>query len=90
MKTDDHIVHLPDLSFSRHCEKEFGINRGIYNTIDEYFFNLGKSEIRNRRETMLLFLRYMERSYSRKVTGKIKVGRNGLSSRLNEFIKNGS
>jgi riboflavin kinase len=82
---DNKNVNLPDLLFFNHCEQNFGINRGVYNTIDEFFFKIGFSEINTRRKTVLNFLFYLRSSCFVKESGKIKVGNRGLSFRLNEF-----
>lgn len=32
------IINKTDLHFFRYCEDNFGINRGVYNTIDQWFY----------------------------------------------------
>lgn len=81
------IIDLPDLSFVQHCQQKFGINRGIYNTIDECLFNKGIVDIGKRRNTVLKFLAYLHHCNGISKNGQIKVGNRGLSSRLNEFWK---
>ena len=53
MKID---VHLPDLHFVRKAEGEFRVNRGIYNTIDAWFYENGLLDIVNRRSHITQFL----------------------------------
>ncbi|MGF6951571.1 riboflavin kinase [Neobacillus sp. B4I6] len=72
-------VHLPDLHFVQLCEKEFGLNRGMYNTIDFWFFAKGISDIRYRRERILHFLKSVPALNQK---GKIKFGHGGLSACL--------
>lgn len=76
-------VHLPDLHFVQLCEKEFGLNRGVYNTIDFWFFTKGITDIRNRREQILHFLKSVPASSIQK--GKIKFGHGGLSACLEGY-----
>lgn len=76
---ENNIVHLPDLSFVHFCEKEFGINRGIYNQIDTWFYNKGKIDIVDRRRKVLKFFK---QSFT---NGHIKIGKHGLSMRLEQF-----
>ena len=39
-ETKDFIVNFTDYSFQKLCEREYGINRGVYNTIDRWFYVL--------------------------------------------------
>ncbi|MEW9673533.1 hypothetical protein [Ammoniphilus sp. 3BR4] len=77
MKTRPKIdVQLPDLSFIRLCESQYGINRGVYNTIDTWFYEQGWKGIVERRETILRFLD--RNSFQR-------FGHGGLSIKLQEY-----
>lgn len=58
MKTDRDLMHQTDLSFQRLIYKEFGINRGVYNTIDQWFFDQGCINIVERRTEMIHFLHF--------------------------------
>lgn len=51
----DEIFHLPDLRFVQFCEEKFALNKGIYNTIDNYFFELGEQDIIKRRRLIFQF-----------------------------------
>lgn len=51
-------VHLPDLHFVRKAEGKFRVNRGIYNTIDAWFYENGLQEIVKRRIHITQFLTY--------------------------------
>ncbi|MBM4761162.1 hypothetical protein [Bacillus sp. B15-48] len=76
-------VHSPDLQFIRYCEEEYGINRGIYNTIDHWFFNNGIQNILKRRKVIIDFLQNsLEPSRQNR---KVKFGHGGLSDSLSDF-----
>jgi riboflavin kinase len=77
-------IHLPDLSFCRLCEEFYGINRGVYNTIDFWFFEKGVKDIVKRREMVLDFLE--DSNSDRSCVGKFRnFGPNGLSPRLDGY-----
>lgn len=73
-------VQLPDLSFIRLCESRYGINRGIYNTIDLWFYEQGFIDIVERRKTILSFLDGNSRQ---------RFGHGGLSIKLQEYCERG-
>lgn len=78
-------IHFSDLAFARHCIKKYHINRGIYNTIDEWFYQKGLVEILLRRKTIIHFLHFINR-HSNEKSGN-KFGHGGLSFQLNYFWK---
>ncbi|MBS4192395.1 riboflavin kinase [Bacillus sp. FJAT-49705] len=82
----DEIPHLPDLSFVQFCEEEFGVNRGVYNVIDSWFFHKGSVDILERRNKIIHFLLYMHHSKEIKPNGRMKIGKNGLSAMFDEFL----
>lgn len=51
-------LHLPDLDFVRKAEEKFQVNRGIYNTIDAWFYKNGLEDIVKRRSHITQFLTY--------------------------------
>ena len=75
-------IHLPDIEFARYCEGEYGINRGIYNTIDRWFAEKGMMNIIERRQNILHFLQWV--TYY--VKEKIKFGVKGLTEQLEHFL----
>lgn len=79
------IPQMPDLKFVRFCEEEYGINRGIYNTVDEWFYEQGIGEIVRRREIILDFFKSLELNEDE--DGKIKFGSKGLKGRLDHFFE---
>lgn len=83
---DKHIefIHLPDLLFTKSCIKQFGINRGVYNTIDKWFFENGIKNILERRQRIFHFLVWCIQS-GLATNGKIKFGNGNLSKKLMEY-----
>jgi hypothetical protein len=82
------VVHLPDYRFAAWCLRQYGINRGIYNTIDERLFQFGIKEIVTRRMTILSFLNQVQQSHVHQGKGKkIKFGKGLLISTLTQFLK---
>lgn len=76
----EQTLNLPDLQFNQYCESRFEVNRGVYNTIDSWFYNQGLYSIIERRKTVLQFL------YEITIQdGKAKFGPGGLSRKLQEF-----
>ncbi|MFC5541876.1 MAG: hypothetical protein C0P75_005120 [Bacilli bacterium] len=80
MKKYNELLHLPDLQFSQYCEQQFSVNKGIYNTIDQWFYRKGIINILARREKILLFM-----LYSCSTKEKVKFGPGGLTKALEDF-----
>jgi riboflavin kinase len=80
-------IHSPDLYFTQYCEKKYGVNRGIYNTIDEWFFNYGINNILERRQTIVHYLQDLHNQRVKNSTNKVKFGNGGLSTSLMEFCQ---
>ena len=78
-------IHLNDLSFIRLCSENYGINKGIYNTIDAWFYNQGVINILDRRKNILFFLDYLKRKNG-KERAKQKFGNGGLTMNLQEYF----
>lgn len=74
-------IHLTDIEFSKYCEDTYKINRGVYNTIDMWFYEQGVTNILERRKKTLMFL------CSRTSLKVAKFGKGGLSSKLKEFTE---
>ncbi|WP_051302680.1 hypothetical protein [Salibacterium aidingense] len=81
----EELIHLPDLLFVRYCETAGSINRGVYNTIDHYFYQCGRTSIMERRRMIILFLDDLTEKHSIRSKGKINFGKQGLISRLETF-----
>jgi len=81
------ILHLPDYRFAAWCLRRYGVNRGIYNTIDERLFQFGIKDIVTRRMTILSFLNQVQQSQLHQGNGKkIKFGKGLLISTLTQFL----
>lgn len=84
MKFDNDVVHFTDYSFQKLCEK-YGINRGVYNTIDRWFYEKGIIDILARRNEVLNFLKFIASNLGLNRPSKLKFGNGGLVIKLNEF-----
>ncbi|OCA92914.1 hypothetical protein [Pseudobacillus wudalianchiensis] len=78
-------IHLNDLSFIRLCSENYGINKGIYNTIDAWFYSQGVTNILDRRKNILFFLDYLQRKNGES-RSKQKFGNGGLTMNLREYF----
>jgi hypothetical protein len=79
-------VHLTDFSFSKLCENTFGVNRGVYNTIDSKFYEQGIRDIISRRKTIISFLTFAVGTSGDLKCHKPNFGHGGLSLKINEFL----
>ncbi|UUZ78979.1 hypothetical protein LJK88_27420 [Paenibacillus sp. P26] len=82
---EEETLQLPDLQFVNHCFRKYGLNRGIYNTIDEWLYRNGTREVIRRRQTILDFLSSLQQSEPGRSTF-LKFGKGGLTKRLQEFV----
>ncbi len=83
---ENEYLNLPDLSFYNKCNQQFRINRGVYNTIDNWFYDYGVMNIVYRRIYMLAFFDFVKDKNSESSSQKfIKFGHGGLTLRLKEF-----
>lgn len=79
-------LNLPDLCFYKKCNNLYGINRGVYNVIDNWFFEYGITQVAYRRIYILSFLSYLKEG-DQKVSSKyIKFGAGGLADKLSRFV----
>ncbi|MFS0638846.1 hypothetical protein AB1K84_23420 [Mesobacillus foraminis] len=82
-------LNLPDLKFYSRCYELYQILRGVFNTIDNWFFEYGVVDVLNRRFYILTFLEFISKNIPAAETQKfIKFGHGGLAIKLKEFIKN--
>ena len=77
-------IHLTDLSFINVCTNKYGINRGVYNTIDEWFYRKGLLNILERRKNILFFLEYIKGKTEFK-NSHCKFGHGGLTIKLQQY-----
>lgn len=85
MLFENQLVHHTDYSFQKWCEKKYGINRGVYNVIDQWFYEKGIKNIISRRKEILNFLHFIAHPLRLNQPLKIKFGKGGLVNRLEEF-----
>lgn len=57
-------LNHPDLKFYHKCYQDYHINRGIFNTIDDWFFEYGVIDIVYRRFYILAFLEFVKGNLS--------------------------
>lgn len=70
------VIHLPDLQFIQYCQQRYGLNRGVYNTIDSWFYNMGVTDIAHRRNNIIQFLDGCSQQIQH---GKLQFGHGGLT-----------
>ncbi|VEF46766.1 riboflavin biosynthesis protein [Bacillus freudenreichii] len=89
IKEKKSIINLPDLQFVRYCAETYGLNRGVYNTIDEWFYMEDIKDIKKRREKILEFLLFSIRSMDKKEGGnRLRFGKGNLVNLLEEYSEN--
>lgn len=82
------VLHLPDIQFVTYCFESFGLNRGIYNTIDQWLYEFGFANIMQRRQIIVAFLDEMKQKDSRERSSSIlRFGKGGLTKQLYDFVQ---
>jgi len=79
------VLHIPDFQFVTLCFERYGLNRGIYNTVDEWLYEHGIRDIIKRRQLIVEFLVSQQRDDRTKST-YLKFGKGGLTKQLYEFL----
>jgi riboflavin kinase len=80
-------LNLPDLQFFLWCRHQYKLNRGVYNTIDDWFYNFGITQVIYRRIYILAFLEFVKENNPKQEGNKfIRFGNGGLTRRLQQFI----
>ncbi|MCK8098577.1 riboflavin kinase [Bacillus sp. 2CMS4F] len=79
-------LNLPDLSFYKKCNSLYGINRGVYNVIDNWFFDYGITQVAYRRIYILSFLSFLQAENENPPGKCVKFGPGGLAFQLSRFI----
>lgn len=80
-------LNLPDLHFFLWCQNKYKINKGIFNTIDHWFYTYGVVPIIHRRIYILTFLDFITKEENYSQHKFVKFGNGGLSRKLNQFIQ---
>lgn len=73
-------LQWPDLQFINWCRGKYGINRGIYNTIDAWLYEYGILDLNERRKVVIQFLKHVGQREGD------KFGKGGLTRNLEQFI----
>ncbi|ASZ62398.1 RNA-binding riboflavin kinase RibR [Bacillus subtilis] len=79
-------LNLPDLCFYKKCNNLYGVNRGVYNVIDNWFFEYGITQVAYRRIYILSFLSFLKEDNPKVSSKYIRFGAGGLADKLNRFI----
>ena len=80
------VIDIPDSSLVSMCTKTYGLNKGIYNKIDEWFYLVGIVNIKERRKNIILFLEHTQKRKSDE-QNEMKFGSGGLRTAFNIFIR---
>lgn len=82
------LIHRPDIQFAVWCFEQYGLNKGVYNTIDERLFESGLTDIVSRRAALLSFLEQAKRRGVHIGESKfLRFGKGGLTAMLNDFLQ---
>jgi riboflavin kinase len=79
-------LHLPDIQFVNYCFQRFGLNRGIYNTIDQWLYSFGYRDIVVRRSITVEFLQDIQHKHGKDRSSLLRFGKGGLTKQLYDFI----
>ncbi|MDR7235835.1 hypothetical protein [Neobacillus drentensis] len=81
-------LNLPDLQFVQWCHSQYGVNKGVYNTIDQWFYGIGIERVQYRRIFILKFLDFSKNYGAEQNQQKlIRFGNGGLTRRLHGFMR---
>lgn len=83
------VIHYTDYSFQKFCNENFGINRGVYNTIENWFYTKGIKNITRRRQAILAFLEFTAADFHHLEQRRIRFGSGRLVMKLNEYWREG-
>ncbi|MBB6444266.1 hypothetical protein [Bacillus benzoevorans] len=84
---DSEYLNLPDLHFFLSCQNKYKINKGVYNTIDNWFYEHGVVPIIQRRIHILAFLDFVNQKKDSISHKYVRFGNGGLTKTLNEFTE---
>lgn len=83
---ENEYLNLPDLNFYNRCNQQYRVNRGVYNTIDNWFYEYGIINVVCRRIYILAFLGFVKDKTVESDSQKfIRFGHGGLTIKLKEF-----
>ena len=80
-------LNLPELQFFHWCQQQYRINKGVYNTIESWFFQKGIVSILHRRIYILAFLDFVMKTTQYYTQNKyLRFGNGGLTQALSHFF----
>ncbi|AKO94453.1 hypothetical protein [Priestia filamentosa] len=86
IKTSEYL-NLPNIHFYNWCYQRYGLNRGTFNTIEDWLYNHGVINVLSRRIYLLAFLNYLEEKGIKKGSTKyLKFGQGGLARKFHDFL----
>jgi riboflavin kinase len=80
------VYEWPDLAFHHYCLQMYRLNRGIYNTIDQWLYDNGYPEIKRRRKMIIRFLDLMTLRQAEEGRKFLSFGKGNLIVELTEFV----
>ncbi|WP_438350576.1 RNA-binding protein [Paenibacillus sp. FA6] len=83
---DFYIYQWPDLAFYHHCLKRYRLNRGIYNTMDQWFHDNGYPEIQQRRMVIIEFLECTSIVHVNEHYKYLSFGKGNLMTLLSSYV----
>lgn len=84
-KLNSSLYEWPDLAFHHYCLHMYRLNRGTYNTIDQWLYDNGYPEIKNRRKMIIRFLDLMAQSQADEQRKYLSFGKGNLIVELSQF-----
>ena len=83
---NEYYLNLPDLVFFHKCYQQYNINKEVFNTIDNWFYEQGVNVL-NRRRYVIACLEFVHDKHPVPNSQKfMKFGHGGLTVKLREFI----
>lgn len=84
---DCEYIQIPELHFIKLCTQKYKINKGIYYTVDNWFYHFGVRSLVGRRIYIIAYLEYLLEHGGYDLQSKyLKFGSGGLVKSLKEFI----
>ena len=84
-KLNSSLYEWPDLAFHHYCLHMYRLNRGTYNTIDQWLYDNGYPEIKSRRKMIIRFLDLMAQSQADEGRKFLSFGKGNLIVELSQF-----
>ncbi|OME80724.1 hypothetical protein BK120_18780 [Paenibacillus sp. FSL A5-0031] len=87
MKNDrsSSLYEWPDLAFHHYCLQMYRLNRGVYNTIDQWLYDNGYAGIKGRRKMIIQFLDHMIKLQAEEGHKYLSFGKGNLVAQLSQF-----